>query len=297
MSVLVECRPVECCDLHVRYGKIVALDGVSISVPDGSVYALLGRNGAGKSSLVRCLLGLQKPDQGEARLFGEEVWPNRAKLMNRVGVVPEEPDMPTGMNARQLASFCAGIYHKWDGPAVAERLKRFEVPMNTPAGRLSKGQKAQLSLVLALGSKPELLVMDDPTLGLDAVARRELYQELLGELADRGTTVFITTHDLAGIEGIASRVGILCDGRMLLDEELEDIKARFRRIRVLDPESSQMVIDRCQVVQKMAIGAGSELIVSDHDETLPSKLNGSAEIEALSLEDIFLVVAGKEAQR
>jgi ABC-2 type transport system ATP-binding protein len=213
--------------LSVRYGRKTALDQVTLTVPKGAVYALLGRNGAGKSSAVRCLLGLQKPTAGRALLFGHDVWRERARAMARVGVVPEEPDVPPEMNAIALARFCRSFYARWDQEGALARLGRFGVPLRTPCGRLSKGQKAQVQLALALGSLPELLVLDDPTLGLDVVARRDFFSELISDLADRGTTVLITTHDLAGVEGIADRVGIIKDARLVIDEELETLKVRY----------------------------------------------------------------------
>ena len=206
-------NPIALEGLTVRYGDRLALDDVSFSVPEGSVYGLLGRNGAGKSSLVRCLLGEQKPTAGRAALLGRDVWKERAAILAEVGVVPEEPDMPPTMSPRQVARFCSRLYPRWDGAGVEKRLERFGVPGDTPFGRLSKGQRAQVALALALASAPRLLVLDDPTLGLDAVARRAVFEELIGELADRGTTVFITTHDLAGVERIADRVAILRQGQ------------------------------------------------------------------------------------
>jgi len=218
--------PIAIDGLTVRYGRKVALDAVSLRVEHGAVYALLGRNGAGKSSLVRCLLGQQKPDHGRVSLLGLDAWRNRAAAMRRTGVVPEEPDAPPGMNVKSLAAFCARLYPTWDHDAVEQRFARFGVPRDVPFGRLSKGQKGLVSLALALGHSPELLVLDDPTLGLDVAARRGLFEELVGDLADRRTTVLMTTHDLGGIEGIADRVGILRDGRLAVDEEMEALKSR-----------------------------------------------------------------------
>src|SRR5450631_559190 len=113
--------------VSVRYGSTLACDGISFAVPDGAVYALLGRNGAGKSSLVRCLLGQQKPSSGVVRVLGEDVWKRRAKLMERVGVVPEEPDAPPAMTAAKIADFCRRLYPTWDEKAVGLRLERFGV--------------------------------------------------------------------------------------------------------------------------------------------------------------------------
>jgi ABC-2 type transport system ATP-binding protein len=216
---------VELRGLTIRYGRRSILDGLSLSVARGSVYALLGRNGVGKSSLLRCLLGQQKPSAGEARLFGQDAWRGRHSLMERVGYVPEEPDAPPELCARELVLFCGRLNVRWNEAAVIGRLERFLVPLQTPFRSLSKGQKGAVMLALALGHDPELLLLDDPTLGLDVVARRAVFGELIGELADRNTTVLVTTHDLAGVEGVADRVGILHANRLVLEGELEALKA------------------------------------------------------------------------
>lgn len=210
----------------VRYGRSLALDRVAFAVPNGSVYALLGRNGAGKSSLLRCLVGQQKPSDGHLRVLGRDAWRDRAALMRRVGYVPEEPDCPPSMTARQLRDFCSGLHVTWDRATFDARLDRAGVSEHVPFGRLSKGQRRLVALALALAHQPELVLLDDPTLGLDAAARRLLLEELIGELADRRATVLLATHDLAGVEGIADRVGILRQGRLVVDEPLEELKTR-----------------------------------------------------------------------
>jgi ABC-2 type transport system ATP-binding protein len=213
--------------VSVRYGRVPVLHDLRIAVPRGSVYALLGRNGAGKSTLVRCLLGHQKPTSGRARLFGRDPWIHRTWVMERVGVVPEEPDAPPEMTAAQILAFVGRLYGRWDGAATRARLERFGTPLHVPFARLSKGEKGAVMLATALGHSPELLVLDDPTLGLDVIARDAVFGELIGELADRGTTVFLTTHDLAAIERLADRIGILREGRLALDEDMEALKARW----------------------------------------------------------------------
>jgi ABC-2 type transport system ATP-binding protein len=213
--------------MSIRYGRTRVIDDVSFAVPAGCVYALLGRNGAGKSSLVRCLVGQQRATAGHAVLFGRDAWRDRAGLMPRVGLVPEEPDAPPELSPARLLALTGRLYARWDEAGTRERLRRFAIPMETPFARLSKGQKGAVQLALALGHAPELLILDDPTLGLDVVARDQVFGEIIGELADRGTTVLVTTHDLAAIEGIADRVGVLCDGRLVLDEPLEAMKERF----------------------------------------------------------------------
>ena len=211
-------------NVSVKYNKQLVIDQVSFEVARGSVYALLGRNGAGKSSLMRCLLGLQKPSSGQVRIFGEDVWTHRARLLSRAAYVPETSDAPGQLRVRDVVAFHQAMYPTWDQGAVKARLGRVGVGETAMVSALSKGQRALFTLALALGSKPELLVLDDPTLGLDVVARNDFFSDFIGELADRGTTVVLTTHDLAGVEGIADRVGILQGSRLALDEDVEQMK-------------------------------------------------------------------------
>jgi len=281
---------IEVRDLTVRYAKRVAVDGVSLTVPRGAVYALLGRNGAGKSSLVRCLLGEQKPQQGSVTLLGHDSWTQRAALMERVGVVSEDADAPPHMKVSELTQFCSRLYARWSQTAVDERLRRFGIAAGSRFGDLSKGQKKQVALALALAISPELLVLDDPTLGLDAVARKSLFEEVITELADRGITVLLTTHDLAGIETIADRVAIMAEGRVVVEEELEVLKSRFRRIRYIQ---RPVALDAGAVTTRNW-GSGAEAIVSDYRDQAEERF-AAAEVEPLSLEEIFIAVAGGQS--
>ncbi len=287
---------IEVSNVTVRYGRVLAVDRVTLAVPRGSVYALLGRNGAGKSSLVRCLLGQRQPESGTIRAFGEDVWTHRAALMQRMGVVSEEADAPPEMTVDQLVRFCSELYARWDQNEVDERLKRFEVSRSSRFGALSKGQKKQVLLALALATSPDLLVLDDPTLGLDVVARKSLFDEVIAELADRGITVFLTTHDLAGIETLADRVAIMKNGALVLEEDLDALKARFRRIRfAAKPVALQESALRTALVRNW--GNGAEAIVTNYDDVAFERLRSTnAEVSALSLEDIFIAVAGEGAQ-
>jgi len=211
------------------YGRRRVLEDVSLRVEPGQVFALLGRNGTGKSTLVRCLIGAQPVERGTLRVLGEDPWASRERLLRRIGVVPEVPDVPPELSPRQVLRFFSRLYPGWDEHGVRARLERAGVPLGSRFEQLSRGQKSALMVALAVGHAPELLVLDDPTLGLDAVARGEVFEELIGELADRGTSVFVTTHDLQGIEGIADRVAILRQGRLAVNEELETLKGRWSR--------------------------------------------------------------------
>lgn len=292
--------------ITVRYGRRTAVDAVSLTLSEGTVYALLGRNGAGKSSLVRCLLGQQRAAAGRALLFGRDAWRHRASLMAQVGVVPEQPDAPPGATARQLARFCRPLYPHWDGGAFEGRLRRFGVPTDLPFGRLSKGQQGHVALALALAARPRLLVLDDPTLGLDAVARRAFFEELIGELADRGTTVLIATHDLAAVERIADRAGILAGGHLVLDEDLEGLKQRFRQIWLADAAAAPATVLEAfapLAAQTTVTGDwGVETIVAEYDDERfrafqQSAAGAGAQVTSLTLEEIFIALTGAGADQ
>ncbi len=286
-------------NVSVQYGGAHIVDGVSLSVERGSVFALLGRNGVGKSSLIRCLLGQQRPSAGDVRLFGKNSWKHRSAAMARVGVVPEEPDAPPGMSAKALDVMCGQIYARWDAAAVLARLTRASIPLDVPFGKLSKGQKGAVMLALALGHGPELLILDDPTLGLDAIARKELYDEIIGELADRGTTVLLSSHDLDGIERLADRVAIVKERRLLLNEPLDDLKGRFRRLRVTGAGATGIEWTPFETATAAKREWGAEALVTNFsDERFEAFRSRTAtidlEVASLSLEEIFVALVGRK---
>ncbi len=214
--------------------------------------------------------------------------------MARVGVVPESPDVPLDMTAATAARFVASLYPKWDQNLYNDKLNRFDIPLSRKFATLSKGQQKQVNLALALAMMPDLLILDDPTLGLDAVARKVLFDELITELADRGTTVLITTHDLAGIEGVADDIGLIRRGKMLVNEPLTELKARFRRLMV----NGTVDLDELQVVSRRGLAAREEVVISAFSDAVEASLKSidGVIIEAMSLEEIFLALCGEENQ-
>jgi ABC-2 type transport system ATP-binding protein len=215
--------------------------------------------------------------------------------MERVGVVPEEPDAPPEMTADELVRFCRPLYPAWDGTLAKNLLDRLEVPRRTAFEKLSKGQKGAVMLALALAPAPDLLILDDPTLGLDVVARRALYDEIIGALADRGTTAFVTTHDLAGVEGIVDRVGILRGGRLVVTEALESLKERYRRIRCATRDARAFSWAPFEVVQPVERDWGRQAVATNFSEDRLAAFEAEAgatdvEVGALDLEEIFLSV-------
>jgi ABC-2 type transport system ATP-binding protein len=265
----------------VRYGRQTVVDGVDLTLAGGEVYALLGRNGSGKSSLVRSLLGLQPATAGRLHVLGRQPRRDRAALMREVGYVSEEPQAPPDMTAAGLNAFCGRVRARWDAGAVAARLARLGIPLDRPFRRLSKGQKKQVELALALGHRPRLVVLDDPTLGLDPLARRGFFGELMAELAEGGTTVLLTTHDLDAVEGIADRVGVIAGGRLLVDEPLERLKGRFRRLLLAPGREDAMA--SLSPLRRQPRPWGVEVVVAAWREDAEV----AAEARPMSLDEIF----------
>ncbi len=297
-------KPVTVDRLTVRYGRTTAVDDISFEIGPGEVYALLGRNGAGKSSTISCLVGQRKAASGACRVFGTDSWRGRRRVMARLGLVPETPDIPPAATALELGRFLSRVRPVWNVDDYRERLKRVGVPSRLPACRMSKGQRRQLALAAVLAAEPEVLVLDDPTLGLDVVVRRTLLEELIGELADRGTKVLVTTHDLVGVEGIADRVGIMRRGRLALDESMADLKARFRRFRcVLSNGVSVDAVERALAPLEPAslriFGARLDAIVGRADDEASASFRTAMSVsdvsfEPVGLEAIFIALCGDD---
>jgi len=298
---------VEIRGLTVRYGRLTAVRNLSLDVPKGCVYALLGRNGSGKSSTVRCLLGQRRTSAGTVRVLGLDAWKRRPRVMEKTGVVPERPDIPPETTAERLARFMVRVTPRWRSSEFFGRLEGFGIPRRQKFGELSKGQQRQMALALALAASPQFLVLDDPTLGLDAVARRELFEELIGDLSDHGTTVFLTTHDLAGIEGIADRVGILKNGSLLVDEGLESLKSRFCRLTLAGGNNTGVEdldegLRHLGAISKHGTAGAFEVVVQEFSEVGFGRFRDEVpveveQVESLPLEEIFIALCGQNGGR
>jgi ABC-2 type transport system ATP-binding protein len=283
--------PIRVSELAIRYGAKTVVRDVTFAVSRGSVYGLLGRNGEGKTSIVSALLGQLQASAGNACLFGADAWRCREDNMARVAFVPETPQIAPNLRVADLLTFLRRVRGGWDDAAARKQLADLGIAGKTQFGTLSRGQKTQLALIAALACRPELLICDDPTLGLDAVARRELLDRLIVELAENGTTVFLTTHDLEAFAGIVDRVGILSGGRLRIDEETESLRRRFQRLE-LEP-AAEVPAERVAALQPLGAPLGPavrETVVAGYDEALRPP---GVRAVPLSLEEIFVAVTGE----
>jgi ABC-2 type transport system ATP-binding protein len=214
-----------------RFGRNTALSDVSLDVPPGVVFALLGENGAGKTTAIRIMLGLIEPNAGDAEVLGLSSAQDGLKIRRRVGYVPEQPTLYDWMTVAEIGWFTAGFYGDGFLPRYLELARRFGLGERQKIKSLSRGMRAKVSLSLAMAHDPELLILDEPTSGLDALVRREFLESMVDRTA-AGKTVFLSSHQIVEVERVADIVAIIRGGRLVLIESLDQLKAQVRQLTV-----------------------------------------------------------------
>lgn len=285
--------PLAAHDLHLAFGTSTVLQGVDLQVARGEVVGLIGRNGAGKSTLLACLLGLLQPQRGQARVFGGPALHLDDARKAQLGFVPQQPQAFGWMRVAELLAFAAQLYPHWDAQRADALLRRWELDRTQSIGKLSPGQAQRLALVRALAARPALLVLDEPASALDPVARRDLMREIVTETCDAGTTVLFSSHIVSDLERVASRVAFLHQGRLLLDQPLDELKDRVLRIGI--PAAAAAPLDaplRGELARRHSADGG--VVVVLHATELPSALLTipGIRIDRLGLEDLFIEVVG-----
>ncbi len=211
-----------------RFGATTALVGVSLTLPRGIVFGLVGVNGAGKTTLIKHVLGLLRAQTGSVRVFGRDPVADPAGVLARIGYVSEEHDLPGWMRVWELLRYHQAFFPRWD-PAYAEKLRdRFELDPAAKVKHLSKGQRARANLVVALAHRPELLVLDEPSSGLDPIVRRDILEAVIRAIADEGRTVLFSSHLLHEVERVSDHVTMINKGKILFSATLDDIKETHR---------------------------------------------------------------------
>jgi ABC-2 type transport system ATP-binding protein len=285
---------IEIQNLSRRYGKLDAVNGLSLSVRAGKCYGFFGRNGAGKTTTIKCLLNLLRPDAGTARVFGLDPHTDEVAVKSRLAYVPDQVAFYPWMTVRETLEYLASFRKHWNGDIEADLMKRFRLDPKQKASHLSKGQRTQLALIGAICPEPELLVLDEPTSGLDPIVRREFIETVIGayQSGDPGRrTVFVSTHLISEFEGLIDEFTIIEQGRELLTMEADAARDRFRKIRVRFAEIPRLdLIDVLNVKQN---GREIEILTDGNSEKLLTELKAHSpeelRCEALSLEEIFVV--------
>ena len=276
-----------------------ALDGLTMRVERGSIYGLVGPNGSGKSTILRHITGVYRPDSGSVLVEGKPVYED-PEVKARIAVIPDELYYFNSASTRDMMRFYRGVYPKFDMERYETLRKAFpEVDEKAPIRRLSKGMQKQSAFWLALCCNPELLVLDEPVDGLDPVMRRQVWSLLMGDVAQRGTTVLVSSHNLRELEDVCDHVGILSHGKVLLERSLTDLQDNVVKLQVAfnQPELPQLPKDM-NILHIGQLGRVYTLIVRGNPSEIKSRMAAYSPIllEALplSLEEIFIYELGGE---
>src|SRR5208282_2062425 len=285
---------IELNNLTRHYGKMEAVNGLTLKVRRGRCYGFFGRNGAGKTTTIKCLLNLLQPTAGGVRVFGLDPGKEEVAVKSRLSYVPDAVAFYPWMTVNQTLEFFASFRSHWNRDLEADLLKRFQLDPGHKAMDLSRGQKTQLALIAAVCPEPELLVLDEPTSGLDPIVRREFIQTVIGAYHandPENRTVFVSTHLIAEFEGLIDEFTIIEKGRELLTMQTDRAKERFRKIRASFAQPP-VGLDLRGALNVRQSGLDMEILADGNRERLLEKLRAchpeELRSESLSLEELFV---------
>jgi ABC-2 type transport system ATP-binding protein len=268
------------------------LDGIDLKIPRGCIYGLLGRNGLGKTTMIRILLGLEPPTRGRTSLLGQDSLHLSAATRGRIGYVAEGHNLIQSYRVKRLIGICKGLSTHWNDRFFSSILQTFRLPMDRKVKEMSAGMRAQLNLALAMAIEPELLILDDPTLGLDTVARRQFLELAIELIQKDDRTILFSSHILSDVERIADRIGVLVGGRLVIDCELEDLKNRIKKLHVMFATEAPDDLYINEIVNQRKQGREMVLTVANWNPQKQAILEtfkpASCTEVPMSLEDIFI---------
>ncbi len=277
--------------LSKAFGRRAVLRDIGFTVEPGKVYGLMGRNGEGKTTLIRTIMGVIPRDAGVISFKGRPVTFAGADYKRAIGYVPENPFFYGGMSVAGILAFNGRFFPKWDAKKAASDVERFGLDPSAKVRTLSRGQQLKLAVVAALAAGPELLILDDPTSGLDVPTRRDFLRDIIGELARGGTAVLFATHLVHELERIVDHLFILRGGRIVLDEPYDKVKSLARRAVISFDGPPPEDLDIGPIIGRRRMGQDLELLLYPWSEEVNASLRGlnalRFEVEPLSLEDIF----------
>lgn len=287
---------VETRQLCKHYARLRAVDNLDLHVPKGAVYGFLGRNGAGKTTTLRMLMGLLRATSGAASVLGLDCLRDRVSIAQRVSYVGERKMLFESMTGNDLVRFNRPYFPNWSDEVAVRYARQMELPMDRKFKKLSLGNRTKLCLLLAIAQRPELLILDEPTSGLDPVVTDDLLRMLIENFANENRTVLLSSHHLSEVERIADWVGIIDNGKLLLEAKLDDIRAGYRRIVV----NGQNLPTACnaQVLSASVSGSNCEYVVTNNSEQFAAMLGNQGatviSVSPLNLSEIFLQLVRKE---
>lgn len=287
--------------LFKSFGRKAILKNFSMTLEKGRVYGLLGINGAGKTTLIRMIMGAIPKDSGEIIYQGAKLKYNDTAYKKNIGFIAEESLFFSWMTAQELLDFNSSFYSSWNSSKVDEYLDRFSLPKKTKIRNMSRGMKLKLGLIAALGSEPELLILDDPTSGMDVPTRQDFLKGIIREILDGGTTILFASHMVHELEGIIDQLGIIHGGCLILEDEYSKVKRATKRIRMLFHESAPDKIELEGILTQSIQDNRVEIVVYPWDEEKKQSLDAlcpaQQEVESLSLEEIFVSFVSNEPEK
>ena len=277
-----------------RFGDFKALDELTLTVPSGAVYGLVGPNGSGKSTIIRHITGIYRPDEGEILINGEAVYENPA-VKARIAYIPDDVFYFNNASMKEMAKFYAGIYPNFSTERFNALLEIFPLDPKRPIRRFSKGMQKQAAFVLCMAMQPEIMVLDEPIDGLDPVMRRQVWSLLMADIAERGTTVLVSSHNLRELEDVCDHVGILDHGKLLLERSLSEMQENICKILIALPEGVELP-EGPEILHKTSTGRLLTLIVRGRQEELTAHFGRAnplfMDAVPLTLEEIFIYELG-----
>jgi ABC-2 type transport system ATP-binding protein len=274
------------------FGSKKALDDVSLSVPRGGVFGLIGGNGAGKTTLIKHILGLLKAQAGTVQVFGLDPVKNPVGTLGRIGYLSEDRDLPNWMRVGELMRYTQAFYPNWDETYAEELRLAFDLDGHARVKDLSRGQRARTGLLVALAHRPELLVLDEPSSGLDPVVRRDILGAIIRTIADEGRTVLFSSHLLDEVERVADRVAIIHEGRIMLTAPMDQLKETHRRVTLRFGQPHDHPPSLVGAISCAGQGSEWTYICSGEGEQLrkAAEAVGATVVDeaALSLDEIFV---------
>ena len=285
---------IEAINLVKAFELTRALDGLTLTVPDGAVYGLVGPNGAGKSTLIRHLTGIYRQDEGELLVNGEPVYENPA-VKKTIAGIPDEIPFWSQATVDDMMRFYASVYPGFDRPYYENLRKALELDGKRMMRKLSKGQQKLAAFGFALAQRPEILVLDEPLDGLDPVNRRTVWGLILGDVAERGTSVLVSSHNLRELEDVCDHVGIMNHGKMLLERSLSELQENMVKIQLVLPEGRELPGD-LRLLHEGQTGRVRQLILRGRAEELSAEIAACEplfmDVLPLTLEEIFIYELG-----
>ena len=278
-----------------RFDGFTALDGASLSVPTGSVYGLVGPNGAGKSTIIRHLTGIYRQDEGSVTIGGEDVWENAA-LKARVAAIPDDWYYFLQSTVRDMMRFYRGFYPRFSVERYEKLKEVFSIDEKRVIRRLSKGMQKQVAFWLALSCMPDYLILDEPVDGLDPVMRRQVWSLVMGDVAERGTTVLVSSHNLRELEDVCDHVGIMDKGKVLLERSLAQLQDNMVKMQVVFRDGMTEVPPELPVLHVSRVGRIHTLIMRMNAQEAAARLAVYdpmlVDAVPLTLEEIFIYELG-----